>query len=161
MQSKHFIFIFLFLPIMASAQIDFESNCQTLNDWESLDIKGDGIFRVVKDESVPPGYGPNVIEMKGDNIILLAKDRRLSNGTLLVLWKDINPQQNDADGILMFRAGFPENISYEHNVKQRRPQYWLEQDFDSGVSLRYRDEKTEDTQLAMIAGEGLTYDLKF
>jgi hypothetical protein len=158
MKRKHFIFIFLFLPVIASAQIDFESNCQSLNNWESLDMKGDGIFSVVKDESVPPGYGPNVIEMKGDNVILLAEDCRLSDGTLLVLWKDVNPQQNDADGILMFRAGFPENISYEHNVKQRRPQYWLEQDFDSGISLRYRDEKTEDTHLAMEAGEGLTYD---
>ena len=158
MQRNILISIFLILPIIAYAQINFESNSQSLNDWELLDMKGDGTVRVVKDESVPPGYGPNVIEMKGDNIILLAKDRRLSDGTLLVLWKDINPQKKDADGILMFRAGFSDNISYEHNVKNRRPQYWLEQDFDSGVSLRYRDEKTQDTQLAMAAGEGLTYD---
>ena len=152
------ILCLLFAAIFAQAQTDFFSDCQTMDQWQSLDMKGDGQFHIIEDVSVPPGYGPNVIEMAGDNVLLFAKDQKCKDGTLVVLWKDVNPQKKDADGILMFRADFPADLSYIHNVKKIKPQYWFEQDFDSGASLRYRDEKTQDVHLDFTAGKGLTYD---
>jgi hypothetical protein len=155
-------FITLFLLASNSAgQVLFESTCQSLTDWEYLDMEGDGQFRMVEDMSVPPGYGPQVIEMYGKNVVLLSKAGKLENGTTLALWKDMEPQKNDADGIMLFRADLPKDISRIHNVKTTFAQYWIEQDFDSGTSIRYKDENTSDRNIALLAGKGLTYDTEW
>lgn len=158
-KTRYFVLALVLLFVnFGNSQILFESTCQSFSDWDQLDMEGDGGFRVVKDMSLPPGYGPNVLEMFGKNIVLIAKEKQLQNGTLVALWKDMEPQKNDADGIMLFRTDLPQDISMIHNVKRTFAQYWIEQDFDSGTSIRYRDENTSDRHIALLAGKGLTYD---
>ncbi len=161
MLKNRYVFIILILFYSSFVHAEFESNCESLDDWQVLDMAGDGQAEIVDDPSVPPGYGKQVIEFKGKNIILFAKSQQMANGYIQVLWKDPLPTERDADGILMFRADFPQDVEYYHNTKERRPQYWIEQDEDSGTSLRYRDASIDDYTFDLAAGKGLTFDTKW
>lgn len=152
-------FLVILQIVWAFAQeVTFEDNCQSLKNWQFLDAKGDGEISIIEDLSVPPEFGPKVIEMRGTNVLLFARTAKLANGTLVVLWKDVVPNQRDADGILMFRADYPEDLSELHNVKRNLPHYWIEQDFDAGFQLKYNNESDQQLTLFERSGIGLVQD---
>jgi hypothetical protein len=152
--------IWFVLQIFAATAQDviFEDNCQSLKQWQFLDAKGDGKIKILEDFSVPPGFGPKVIEMSGTNVLLFAKAPNLADGTLVALWKDVVPNQLDADGLLLFRADYPDDLAELHNVKKNLPHYWLEQDFDAGFQLKYDNERDEQVTLLERPGVGLVQD---
>lgn len=143
---------------MLFSQTIFRDNCQELRKWQFLDVIGDGKVQIVEDLSVPSGYGPKVIEMTGTNILLFAKQVQMGDGTLLVLWKDVDPNHADSDGIVLFRADYPSDLSQIHDLKKNRPHYWFEQDYDSGILIRYRDENDKEYTLTERPGIGLVQD---
>jgi len=152
--------ICFFVQIVASMaqEVIFEDAGQSLKHWQFLDASGDGKISLVEDFSVPPGYGPKVIELRGTNVLLFAKAPRLNDGTLVALWKDVVPNQQDADGLLLFRADYPDDLTELHNVKTDRPHYWVEQDFDAGFQLKYNNETNEQVTLIERPGVGLVQD---
>lgn len=143
---------------IGGATIQFESYFTSLEAWDVLDFKGDAIVNLSTDSTVPPEYGPEVLLVKGDHVLALAKSLRIFEGTILVLYKEQDPRDRDADGILVFNAQYGDDMSVEHNTKTIRPMIWLEQDNDSGVHLRAKGNDGNETVYAEQSGVGLVTD---
>ena len=121
--------------------IDFDA---TTAQWDWIDMKGDAQIHTVEALNPPPGYGPEVLELDGDLILGLLKDERLDTGDILVLYRELEARDKDADGILLFHAAYGDNVSVEHNTKVKRTQSWLELDNDSGMHFRAIGEDGEE-----------------
>jgi hypothetical protein len=135
-----------------------EYRCQSLESWEPLDLAGDGREFVEKDASVPAGYGPDVIRISGKECLLLAKGVEFSEGTIAVLWKDEDPLGEDADGVLVFQADYPQDLEAARNIKEKRLHYWIEQDADDGFQIKHRASEERETTDANLHGVGMTQD---
>ncbi len=112
--------------------------------WDWIDMTGDAQIHTVEALNPPPGYGPEVLELRGDLILGLLKDERLDTGDILVLYRELEARDKDADGIILFHADYGDSVSVEHNTKVMRPQSWLELDNDSGVHFRAIGEDGEE-----------------
>ena len=88
----------------------------------------------------------------------LARGVELTQGTLVVLYKENQPRKEDADGVIMFGAHYDQDIAQEHNTKIMRAHVWLEQDNDCGIQYRAIDAQGQETQLEERAGVGLVTD---
>ena len=121
---------------IALAQPAFEFNNGDPVSWDILDFDGDGLITTQSAENAPPPYGPAALQVAGNNLLLLAKDLRMAKGTLALLYRELDPVDRDADGIVVFAAAYPDDVEEVHNTKERLPYAWLEQDNDSGLHFR-------------------------
>ena len=160
MRGRTFLIIFILCisPVTLIPADHFQSNCQTLDPWQLVDFQGDAQLQIVNDLSVPAGHGPEVIEIAGSNVCLLVKAQPLSDGVIAILWKDVYPQTEDADGILLFRGDLPENVPPTPSNQKKVAYYWLEQDYDAGCQLYFRNENGEENLLIERPGVGLVQD---
>ena len=139
-------------------EVLFESRCADLQQWQVLDLNGDGSVAIVEDPTVPEGYGPDVFLLQGGEMFLFAKGIPFSEGTVLVLWKDHDPLSMDADGVIAFQADYGEDLSEAHNLKQHRHHFWIEQDGDEGFQLKEQVDNENSKARVDRAGIGLTQD---
>jgi hypothetical protein len=135
--------------------VPFEDRFGTLEHWDLLDMRGDSHIAVAQDHTVPTGFGPTVLAIKGYHVIGLAKGLRLDTGTILVLYRECDPRGMDADGLLVCHASYDDSVSEEHNTKQVRSHVWLEQDNDAGLQFRSYREDGVESLLAERPGYGL------
>ena len=131
------------------------SFAESMEDWDSIDMKGDARISMVDDYTAPPGFGPSVISVEGDHVIALAKGERMTEGTLLLLYREMDLREKDADGLLVCYADYEDSVAEEHNTKRIRPHMWFEQDNDSGAQLRSVDGEGKETLIAEKPGVGL------
>ncbi|MBN2375522.1 MAG: hypothetical protein JXD22_03920 [Sedimentisphaerales bacterium] len=159
MSNRKWIFlIWLFLPVVSVFGLVFEDDCQTISNWDFLDYKGDGKIYLTQDSNCPPGYGPKVLHVEGAVVLGLAKGAELTEGTFVILYKENQPRDEDGDGLIMFWAGYGQDVSAEHNTKVIRHHVWFEQDNDCGIQYRAIDDKGKESQLEERAGLGLVTD---
>ena len=102
----------LFSPLSSHALV-FADRCSSVVQWDILDLRGDGDVSPVTDLGCPPGYGPRVLRVKGDRLLMMARGMSMRNGTLLALYHENDARDGDADGIVMFRA--------HHGIRCRVP----------------------------------------
>ena len=136
----------------------FEDRFESDARWDLLDMKGNGEVEFVENVNAPPGYGSAVLHLDGEHVIGLAKGIRLGDGTVVVLYRELQPRDRDADGVVLFRAQYPDDVSAEHNTKQVRRHVWLELDNDSGMHFTHVDDKGREKTPAELPGVGLVTD---
>lgn len=144
-------------PVQSEPQL-FDSDCRSLDDWEFLDLKGGGKAFVDEDPTSPSGSGPESIHLQGDEALLLARGVRLAEGTVLALWKDPHPKDLDADGVLVFGADYPDDLTLARNTRDRREHFLIEQDSDRGFQIKHQKAGADAEPLVELLGQGLTDD---
>lgn len=148
----------LILPMLcavAGAQVYYPAD----NAFHILDMKGDAEVQEVEDLNVPLADSTRALDIKGEHVLGLVADAApMAQGTLLVLYREMAPIDADADGILLFNADYPIDISEAHNIKQISRQTWLEVDNDSGLHLRGVDAKGEEAPLSGTDSSKLVSD---
>lgn len=152
------LMVLLALAAAGVPALEFEARCDSLGAWDVIDISGGGRAQMVIDATAPPGYGSETIEVDADQIVVLARGARLLNGTIVLLYKEMDPRERDADGILVFGAAYADDVSQEQNTQEARPHVWVEQDNDSGLHFRARIEDNREEVLAERPGLGLVTD---
>jgi len=145
-------------PSQVIGQPLLEDRFASLDGWEILDFAGDATVKLDTDPTAPPGYGPQVLQVEGDHVMGLARAVKAGDGTLVVLYRELEPLDRDADGILLFNAQYGEDISVERNTKTIRPMIWLEQDNDSGLHIRAKLNESREIAYAEQSGVGLVTD---
>jgi hypothetical protein len=150
--------IYFFYGISTSNGLVFEDFCKSLDNWEFLDYKADGKVYLTKDHSCPEAYGPQVLHVEGGVVLGLARGAELTQGTLVVLYKENQPRKEDGDGVILFGAQYGQDVSQEHNTKIMRAHLWFEQDNDCGIQFRSIDAQGRETQLQERTGVGLVTD---
>lgn len=136
----------------------FEFKGQRAEAFELLDLSGDGSMRLVEDVTVPPGYGPRVLDLRGGLLLAFARTGPLSAGTILVLWREMDARNSDADGVILLAAKYGADLTQAHNTRARAPHIWLEQDTDQGLQFRCMDRAGKESILGEVPGLGLTCD---
>ncbi|MCP4642793.1 MAG: hypothetical protein GY851_20265 [bacterium] len=136
----------------------FEFTGASTDAWDMLDLRGDGQLIPAKDLSCPPGYGPDVLRLEGTICLAMARDAELSDGTIVVLYRENAAREFDADGVILFWADYPQNISVAHNTKEWRGHVWLEQDNDAGFQFRYAKPNAKEDSLFERSGYGIVTD---
>ncbi|MFP4502874.1 MAG: hypothetical protein ACLFTT_17915 [Candidatus Hydrogenedentota bacterium] len=165
MRVSCFLAFALLTPVIAAADAadaaaaapGFETRAD-LAAWDVIDFQGDGAAAPVTDPSTPPPYGPTVLHVQGGHMLLLAKGVRRQAGTITVLYRELAPQDRDADGVLAFGGAYPDDVREIHNTKDVRPYTWFEMDNDSGIHFRAKRGGGEETVDAQKPGEGLVTD---
>jgi Glycosyl hydrolases family 2, TIM barrel domain len=144
----------------AAGAVVFESRCVSVDGWDALGLgeKGDSAVDVVTDLSVPPGYGPEVLRVSGDVVLLMAQGVELTDGTLVALFRELDPRRRDADGVVLFWADYGADLTEARANKERRTHLWLEQDNDSGFQFRHAPAVGEELSIAQRAGYGIVTD---
>ncbi|HPG68546.1 MAG TPA: hypothetical protein PLO37_17000 [Candidatus Hydrogenedentes bacterium] len=110
-----------------------------IEQWDILDIDGDGRAETATDATCPSGYGPEVLHLRGTRMLAMAKGAWMGDGTIVALYRELDAAGDDADGVILFRAQYGEDISEAHNVKELKSVAWLEQDNDAGLQFCYVD----------------------
>ena len=136
----------------------FETSCSSEKEWDFLDYTGDAKIYPTEDYSCPPGYGPNVLHVEGGVVVGMPKGKTLTDGTILVLYRENDPREHDADGVILVRGEYGADLSVEHNVKTKRPQIWLEQDNDNGFQFRVIDRDEREFSVGERPGYGVVTD---
>ena len=136
----------------------FESLCTSEKEWDFLDYTGDAKIYPTTDHSCPPGYGPSVLHVEGGVIVGMPKGKTFTDGTILVLYRENEAREFDADGVILVRGQYGADISVEHNVKKKRPQIWLEQDNDNGFQFRVIDHEEREFSVGERPGYGVVTD---
>jgi Glycosyl hydrolases family 2, TIM barrel domain len=152
------VLIWLCVGMSTCYGLVFEDYCESVSHWDVLDYKADGEVYVTEDPSCPSAYGPDVLHVEGGVVLGLAKAVELTQGTLVVLYKENQPRKEDGDGVIMVGAHYGQDIAQEHNTKIMRAHVWLEQDNDCGIQYRAIDAQGQETQLQERAGVGLVTD---
>ena len=130
-----------------------------LRDWDWLDLgEYAAEISVEHSASCPPGYGPETLRIRAGWLLGMPKGLSLERGTLLVLYRENDPAGDDADGIAMVWADYPMDIERAHNVKERRPHLWFEQDNENGLICQYLAEGGRERILWEKAGSGRITD---
>lgn len=135
---------------------EFETHCQSLDSWQTLDLVGDSRIANEADPSVPAGYGPRVIRIEGGELFLLVKGFEVQQGCLLTLWKDNDSRGLDADGVLTFAARYPLDLAVAGNLKERARHVWVEQDGDEGFQIKEELGTEKPAVRASLSGMGIT-----
>ena len=150
-----FIFLLPFFGIYGMAQVYYPGE----DAFHILDMKGDATIQEVENVNIPLADGARVLDIKGDHVIgLVAAADAMQRGILMALYREMAPKDADADGILLFDADYPMDISEAHNVKQNRRQVWLEVDNDSGLHFRGVNENGEEALLSTAIDAKLVGD---
>ncbi len=136
----------------------FEDRGNTVEQWNILDWRGDARVYPTTDPSCPPGYGPGVLHIEGGVVLGMAKGHKMSEGTFVALYRENEPRDKDADGIIMVKSAYDLDISIAHNTKEERPHVWLEQDNDCGIQLRFFNAAGKEENLAERCGFGVVTD---
>ena len=150
--------VFMSIVAATACGLAFEDNGATAEHWDLLDYSGSGHVSPVQDSSCPPGYGPSVLHVEGDVMMVLAKEAALPEGTFVALYRELSPAARDADGVIMVRARYGDDLSVEHNTKVMRPHVWLEQDNDLGFQFRVIDSEGKEYPVGERVGYGLVTD---
>jgi hypothetical protein len=141
-----------------AGEVLFETDCNDESLWELVDLRDGAQVLIEEDPTAPVGYGPETLRLSGDETLLFAKGVRISEGTILTLWKDEDPENRDCDGVIFFHADYPEDLAQAYNTKEHRPHYWIEQDYDVGFQIKRQDSKGQDYPIIEKAGVGKTSD---
>ncbi|MDH5603748.1 MAG: hypothetical protein OEY51_07405, partial [Cyclobacteriaceae bacterium] len=152
------LIVVLLLPCKPAQSQIFEYRGEAGDGFNLLDLSGDADILPVTDLSVPPGYGPGVLHVKGKIVMGMAKDQSFTEGTIVALYHENAPEKMDADGIIMFGADYDQDISAAHNTKEVRPHAWFEQDSDCGIQFRAITEEGKEIVLAERCGESVVTD---
>ncbi len=136
----------------------FEDRGNTIEQWDILDWRGDARIYPTTDQTCPPGYGPEVLHIEGGVVLGMAKDQKMSEGTFVALYRENEPRDKDADGIIMVKSEYDLDISIAHNIKEERPHIWLEQDNDCGIQLRLLNAEGKEENLAERCGFAVVTD---
>jgi len=136
----------------------FEDRCESLASWDVLDLRGDGHASTVEDLSCPPGYGPSVVHLSGTVLLAMLKGREFTDGTIVVLYRENDTRDADADGVVLFWADYGMDLAHAHNTKEGRPHVWLEQDNDSGFQYRYMAPDGGEHTMSERSGYGIVTD---
>jgi hypothetical protein len=152
------LILFVTLSISTSLSQTFEDRGNTIEQWDILDLKGDAKIYPLSDHSCPPGFGPEVLHVEGGLVLGMAKNQKMQDGTFVALYRENRAGEKDADGIILIKSEYPQDISKAHNTKEKRPHVWLEQDNDCGVQLRYFNSEGKEENLAEKCGTGVVTD---
>jgi hypothetical protein len=147
--------LFMYFATPSIAAPVWSDSCQSLEQWDILDLNGDGSATELTDHSVPPPFGPSTIAVDGTHMLGMARGLVAGDGYYTVLYRENEPRDRDADGVTLFRADYGENIGAAHNTKEERAHLWLEQDNDGGFQIRVTSSGANDTIMAIEAGIGL------
>jgi hypothetical protein len=158
-KKRHFILLSLvmFSVISGFAQT-FEDYGNTIEQWDILDWKGDAKIYPSTDHTCPPGFGPEVLHIEGGLVLGMAKNQNLTEGTFVVLYRENEARDKDADGVLLVKSEYDQDISIAHNTKEKRAHVWFEQDNDCGVQLRLFNSEEKEENLAERCGFGVVTD---
>jgi hypothetical protein len=161
--NPHFkkLYLLLLISLMTAMQLPaqaLQDHCTGIENWDILDWRGDGKIIPIFDYSCPAGYGPEVLHIQGGVVLGMMKGLKMSKGTVVALYRENEPRDYDADGILMVKSEYDSDISVAHNVKMELPHVWLEQDNDYGFQLRSLTQEGKEENLAEHAGFGLVTD---
>ncbi|NIA14712.1 MAG: hypothetical protein GWP08_11585 [Nitrospiraceae bacterium] len=148
----------MWISSLAAHALLFETRCTSEKEWDFLDYTGDAKIYPTTDRSCPPGYGPNVLHVEGGVVVGMPKGKTFGDGTILVLYRENDPREHDADGVILVRGEYGADISVEHNVKKKRPQIWLEQDNDTGFQFRVIDREEREFSVGERPGYGIVTD---
>ncbi len=152
----------LSLILLFSVTICFAQNPKnygnTLEQWDILDWRGDAKIYPTTDPTCPPGYGPEVLHIEGTLVLGMIKEQTISEGTFVALYRENEPRDQDADGIIMVKSDYDADISRAHNIKEERAHVWLEQDNDCGIQLRIFDADGKETNIVERCGDGVVTD---
>jgi hypothetical protein len=133
---RYFSLLFLLFLLTNSFAQTFEYRGNTIEQWDILDLRGDAEVNPTIDKTCPPGFGPEVLHIEGSVVLGMVKGLQLSAGTFVALYHENEPNDQDADGIIMIKAEYDKDISVVHNTKEELPHVWLEQDNDCGLQIR-------------------------
>lgn len=139
----------------AAAETNIEFGGGGLAAWDVLDFHGDGVVQEAVDHTAPPGHGPAVLRIEGTHLLMLAQGARMAGGTIVLLYRELSPADQDADGVLAFGAAYPDDIEEMHNTKEVRPHTWVEMDNDTGLHIRSNLGGEREDVLAQEPGLGL------
>ncbi len=148
----------LCIPAKSGAEILFETKGGTLEDWDVLDFAGDGKLRIIEDSSAPPGFGPAVMRIEATRMIMMARGVRTGKAVLTALWRELEPDKRDTDGVILFSSQYRDDIQNEHNTKALRYFAWFEQDNDSGIHVSRITQDGQEKILKEAPGVGMTGD---
>lgn len=149
------ILIFSFENSLAQT---FEFNGKTSESWDFLDWRGDAKIYPTNDYTSPPGFGPEVLHIEGSVVLGMVKGMQMSEGTFVALYRENEPRNNDADGIIMVKSEYGSDISVAHNTKEELPHVWFEQDNDCGIQLRSLTKEGVEEILAERCGDAVVTD---
>ncbi|MFV2067799.1 MAG: hypothetical protein ACC645_12565, partial [Pirellulales bacterium] len=99
-----------------------------------------------------------VPRVRGETMVPMPKGVTLTEGTIVALHRENDPQKVDADGVIMVWADYGMDVTQARNTRERRAQLWFEQDHDLGVSFRYVDTAGHDAALKERPGVGVVTD---
>ncbi len=160
MMKWHGIVVFLIFICMATSATAalVEPSCATLQDWDVVDLAGDGEVEVVSVHNCPASYGGKALEFRGNKMVALAKGEFRDSATIVALYRENDARNRDADGVLLFWADYAEDLAVVHNTKEEPSSIWLEQDNDCGIQFRFIGPDKEERILVEHPGEGLVTD---
>jgi len=142
----------------ACAEKIFEDRFDTLDRWELADKGGGSSMSLEQSGSVPEPYGPTVLSLRGEYAMALVRNLVVGDCTITTLWRDIEPDDYDADGVLAARAMQPPELKETPIAEVGEGLYWVEQDSDEGFQIKVRDAKEVEETLASFGERSLTND---
>ena len=148
----------LFVSASAFADKIFEDRFDTLDRWELADKEGGSSMSLEVSRSIPEPYGPTVLSLRGEYAMALVRDLAVTDCTITVLWRDVEPDDYDADGVLAARAMQPPELKGTPLAEVGEGLYWVEQDSDEGFQIKVRDAKEVEETLASFGERSLTND---
>ncbi len=152
------LIVCLLVSASACADTIFEDRFDTLDRWELADKGGGSSMSIEPDHSVPEPYGPTVLSLRGEYTMALAHDLVVGDCTITALWRDVEPDDYDADGVLAARAMQPRELKGTPLADVGEGLYWVEQDSDEGFQIKVRDAKAREQTLASFGERSLTND---
>ena len=158
MPSGRLLFLLITVFALRASGVAFEDHFRSKQAWDILDLRGNAAVEMATDVTAPPGHGPRVLHVSGDAVLGLAKGLRLAEGTIVVLYRELQPRDHDADGIIAFQAQYGDDLSLEHNTKMSRPHLWVEQDNDQGIHFTHHAAPEQEEIVVERSGVGLVTD---
>ena len=102
----------------AGSEPMFDDHFASDAQWDLIDMKGDAEMVFSASPNTPPPYGGTpVLHINGDHVIGLARGVHLESGTVVLLYRERQPRDRDGDGLLVFGAAYPDDVSTEQNTK--------------------------------------------
>jgi len=131
-----------------------EDQFQSLENWVIVKSESDAgdpaRAEIVTPNSLPPGFGPLVLELHGKFLELFAKNLVVSDCVIELLWRDVDPVKADADGPLFARAQLPPGARLNLPLPTGDGLYWLEHDSDTGFQLKLQQNYNQEKVLAQL-----------
>ena len=148
----------LLLTGTACAETIFEDRFERLDRWELADKGGASTMSLEADGTVPEPYGPTVLSLRGDHAMALVRDLVVTDCTITALWRDIDPDDYDSDGVIAARAMQPPELQSSPLADAGEGLYWVEHDSDEGFQIKVRDADANEETLGSVGDRALTND---